>query len=244
MNHNMKRGTISSAKKPKVSYKTQYTLGMATPFLVIVNARIFTCLVGNPFKSSFVTAKLQTAENPFFWPKKVLHLVASKKMHPNQNWQISRADRITHNTTTLPWVFLYHANTTTTTTTTSMHKKSTFCFSKFSPAIRGKLANFGGNFCVQPIKTTQSGERMLDVSHVAPSGPTCYVPWSCGLPSGRLDHQDGSGKSFPNRKMEGFKTSTAAANLGPEQWEGSLSKEKKVWNKLFHHKTKNVAMVC
>ena len=197
---------------------------MATPFLVIVNTRIFTCLVGNPFKSSFVTVSANRTI-PFFWPKKVLHLVASKKMHPNQNWQISRGDRITHNTTTLPWVFFvpckhHHHHL-------YAQKKAPFVFSKFSPAIRGKLANFGGNFCVQPIKTTQSGERMLDVSHVAPSGPTCYVPWSCGLPSGRLDHQDGSGKSFPNRKIEGFKTSTAAANLGPEQWEGSLSKEKR-----------------
>ena len=104
MNHNMKCGTISSAKKQKASYKTQYTLGMATPFLVIVNTRIFTCLVGNPFKSSFVTVSANRTI-PFFWPKKVLHLVASKKMHPNQNWQISRGDRITHNTTTLPWVF-------------------------------------------------------------------------------------------------------------------------------------------
>lgn len=104
MNHNMKCGTISSAKKQKASYKTQYTLGMATPFLVIVNTRIFTCLVGNPFKSSFVTVSANRTI-PFFWPKKVLHLVASKKMHPNQNWQISRGDRITHNTTTLRWVF-------------------------------------------------------------------------------------------------------------------------------------------
>ena len=155
-------------------------------------AWIFTCLVGNPFKSSFVTAKLQTAR-PVLLAKKSS---ASESKLTN----LLRGEPITHNTTTFPMSLFVPCKHHRRHHHHHHHhhlyapKKSTgLCFFKiFTLPIRGKLANFGGNFCVQPIKATQSGERMLDVSHGCPFRALCMSHGVC-LPSGRLDHRDGSG---------------------------------------------------
>lgn len=228
-------------KNKKVSYKTQYILGMATPFLVIVNTRIFTCLVGNPFKSSFVTAKLQTEQKSRSFGPKTFSISSPKmKMHPNQNWQISRGDRITHNTTTFPMSFFVPCNHHHHHHHLYAQKKHLLFFQNFHPRFEVSWPISAETSVFSPSKPLNPGKGCW-MFHMLPLQGPCVCPMELWVTQRSFRPPvDGSGKSFPNRKMEGFKTSTAAANLGPEQWEGSLSKEKRCEISCFITKQKTL----